>query len=289
MVITNIYSHLDPFYVKAEFAPSDKAALVKRQQAAHSLLSPHMRLLQFLGSHYNATRLGCPHVEKAFVRLLGITLEGLKHATGHPLAREIRFQIVLFGLKVLRYGTTVSPGARYVMKDQILSAALSWFSFAPQWSFGGNRLQLKAEVRLLADVSAALQSVAKIGQKPTLFSNPMKAKEDLLQTLIESEQSRLNVWLFPLNGHNRGQAPKPPSEITLLEHVRTAWNENPSLAIQLITRFPSDKLHKEVRWLLLGSPEKAISEPEAVEVLLGGTLPDDVSFQLKVSLRTLNH
>jgi phosphatidylinositol 4-kinase A len=210
-------SHPDPFYIKAEFAPSDRAALSKRQQVAHNLLAPHMRLLQFLGSHYNATRLGCPHIERAFVRLLNITLEGLKHATGHPLAREIRFQIVLFGLKVLRYSTSITPGAKYVLKDQILSAALSWFSFAPHWSFGGNRLQLKAEMRLLADVSAALQNVAKIGQKPTIMSNPLQAKESLLQTLIESEQSRLNVWLYPLNdarNPNRGQGSRPPSEVS---------------------------------------------------------------------------
>lgn len=177
-----------------------------------------MRLLQFLGSHFNATRLGCSHIERSFVRLLGITLEGLKNSTGHPLAREIRFQIILFGLKILRYSTTVGPGARYALKDQILSAALSWFSFAPQWTFGGNRLQLKAELRLLADVSAALQTVSKIGQKATTSSNPLQAKESLLQILIESEQSRLNVWLYPLgdpHSASRGHTSKPPAEVSL--------------------------------------------------------------------------
>jgi hypothetical protein len=66
--------------------------------------------------------------------------------------------------------------------------------------------------------------------------------------------------------------------------TRTAWNENPALAIQLVTRFPSARLHKEVRWLLLNFPDKALSEPEAVQLLLGETLPADVSFQLKVRL-----
>jgi phosphatidylinositol 4-kinase len=59
--------------------------------------------------------------------------------------------------------------------------------------------------------------------------------------------------------------------------------ESPSLAIQLIARFPSARLHKEIRWLLLNFPDKAISEPEAVQVLLGEALPSDVSFQLKAS------
>ena len=66
--------------------------------------------------------------------------------------------------------------------------------------------------------------------------------------------------------------------------MRTAWAESPSLALQLIARFPSARLQKEIRWLLLNFPDKAISEPEAVNVLLGGSLPSDVSFQLKVRL-----
>lgn len=209
-MVADDFRHLDPFYVKAEFAPSDKAMLAKRQQAAHNLIAPHMRLLHFLGSHFSATRLGCPHIEKTFVRLLNSTLEGLKHSTGHPLAREIRFQIILFGLNMLRYSTTLSSGERSALKDQTLSAALSWFSFAPRWSFGGNRLQVKAEVRLLSDVFAALQAVGKIGLK-------VSTKETLLQLLIESEQSRLNVWLYPLSDShvpNRGHSSKPPAEVT---------------------------------------------------------------------------
>jgi phosphatidylinositol 4-kinase len=215
--VTDHTRHLDPFYVKAEFAPTDKAVLAKRQQAAHNLLEPHMRLLHFLGSHFNATRLGCPNSERSFVRLLSVTLEGLKHATGHPLAREIRLQIILFGLKMLRYSATASASERYALKDQILSAALSWFSFAPQWSFGGNRLQLKAEVQLLADVSAALQTVSKIGQNLKAASSSLQAKENLLQLLIESEQSRLNVWLYPLSASHvptPGNTSKPPSDVS---------------------------------------------------------------------------
>ena len=178
-----------------------------------------MRLLQFLGSHFNATRLGSPQTEKAFLRLLTITLEGLKHSTGHPLAREIRFQVILFGLKVLRHSTAIDLPSRYRMKDQILSAALSWFSFAPRWSFGGNRLQLKAETRLLVDVSAALRNVAMTAQKPTPLTKSIQAKEALLQALIESEQVRLAVWLYPLNEsrevHAPNQTSKGPTEASI--------------------------------------------------------------------------
>ena len=64
---------------------------------------------------------------------------------------------------------------------------------------------------------------------------------------------------------------------------KTAWAEHPGLAIQLNTRFQSQKLANDVRLLLLNYPEKAIGEPDALQILLGDTMPTDVSFQLKVS------
>jgi phosphatidylinositol 4-kinase len=217
--IADTRRHPDPFYIKEEFAPSDKASLSKRQQIAHNLLTPHMRLLQFLGSHFNATRLGSPHTEKVFIRLLNPTLDALKHSTGHPLAREIRFQIVLFGLKVLRHSVGLDFGARCLLKDRILSSALSWFSFPPQWSFGGNRLQLKAETQLLADVSTALRNVQMVADKPVTLMKSMQAKETLLQALIESELSRLAVWLYPLTepreSYLSNQGGKGPTEVCL--------------------------------------------------------------------------
>ncbi|KAK6615802.1 phosphatidylinositol 3 [Botrytis cinerea] len=240
-----------------------------------------------LSSHFNATRLGSPHTEKTFLRILDLTLDSLKHSTGHPLAREIRFQIVLFGLRVLRHTTTLDLPSKYRLKDKILSAALSWFTFAPRWSFGGNRLQLKAETRLLNDVVIAFRSVTMAGSKPTAMLQLMQAKEELLHVLIESEQIRLNVWLDPLRQGRDIQVPAPakvPNDAALLPLVKTAWNENPSLAIQLVSRFPSARLHQDVRLLLLQFPDKAISEPEAVHILLGDTLPSDVAFQMKYLL-----
>ena len=180
---------------------------------------PHSRLLQFLGSHFNATRFGSPHTQKIFHRLLRVTLEGLKHSTSHPLAREIRCQIILFGLKILRYSTSVSAVVQWRLKDQILDAALSWFSFAPRWSFGGNRLQLKAEMRLMADVTAALLNVKPIGLKSVGPLPSLLAKEELLTTLLENEQTRLAVWLNPL-GVGSGTVYKGPSEVSLLVRFR---------------------------------------------------------------------
>lgn len=66
--------------------------------------------------------------------------------------------------------------------------------------------------------------------------------------------------------------------------LRLAWAENPGLAIQLAARFPSTKIHSDVRWLILNFPEKVVPEPSALEIMYDSSLPSDVNFQLKVRL-----
>lgn len=107
------------------------------------------------------------------------------------------------------------PVAQWRLKDKILSAALGWFSFAPRWSFGGNRLQIKAEMSVLADVLVALRDVKEIGAKAVGAMHSLQPKEDLLNVLLENEQARLQVWLFPL-GNGFGYMPKEPQEVCLV-------------------------------------------------------------------------
>ena len=64
--------------------------------------------------------------------------------------------------------------------------------------------------------------------------------------------------------------------------IRTAWAEDPALAIELVTRFPSAKVRQDVRWLLVNFPEKAIGVADGISLLLGSAIPNDISYQLKV-------
>ncbi|KAL1873998.1 hypothetical protein VTK73DRAFT_604 [Phialemonium thermophilum] len=281
-----IIASCDPFLSKFEFAPSELAALAKHRQLVHDLLSPHTRVLQFFTSHYNATRLGNHDMERVFLRILDATLDSLKYATAHPMAREIRFQIVLHGLKVLKTSTTIDMRSQWRLKDRILSAALSWFSAAPRWSFGSNVLQIRTEIRLLSDVLTALKATSSVGAQPLGRLKSLQPKEHLLQLLLESEQSRLFVWAYPLGEPSKTHVTLHHSqqahlEASLSSLVRTAWMEDPSLAVQLAPRFQLPRVHKEIRWLLLNFPDKAVSEPEALPILLDGSLPLDVSFQLQ--------
>ena len=216
--------HLDPFYLKQEFAPSSKLALQKQQQTAHNIVAPHLRILQFLTSHFNATRLGSAHTQRIFHRLIVVTLQGLKPTSGHPLAREMHFQVILFGLNILRYCTTLDQASQWVLKDTILSAALSWFRHQPKWSFGGNRLQIKAETRLLADVENTLRAVAFVGSKTIGTFQTLVNKQELLLLLLENEQMRLTVWLYPLDHERRhifssGHSGRLPSDVSTVSNT----------------------------------------------------------------------
>ncbi|KAL1899387.1 Phosphatidylinositol 4-kinase stt4 [Ceratocystis pirilliformis] len=280
-------AHPDPFFLRCDFSPTDLEALAKRKQLVHNLLSPHTSLLQFFTSHFNATRLGSPDTQRIFLRLLDTTLDALRHTSAHPLARDLRFQIVLFGLRVLRLSSTIGAVAQWRLKDKILSAALGWFRFAPRWSFGSNLLQMKTELRLLSDVITALKAVNSIGVQGTNNIRSLQAKEQLLNLLLESELQRLAVWVYPLpdSAKHAGIASaraRNTIEAELIPLVRTAWSQDPSIAIELVSRFNWPRIHKEVRWLLLNVPSNAINEPEALAVLFGGKLPEDVTFlQLK--------
>ncbi|KAK2750110.1 phosphatidylinositol-4- kinase [Myotisia sp. PD_48] len=285
------FKYIDPFMAKLESLPSDKEIILKRQRQAQNLISPHFRVLQFFESHFNASRLGSIHTQRIFRRLVSETLTALRNTTGHPLAREIHFHIIQFSLKVLRHCSGQSRVAIWKLKDQCLSAALSWFAHPPRWSLGGNRLQMKAEDKILHDIQTMLETIS---WKETTDINSatrksLEAKHNLVQILIANERSRLKVWLTPIDLERRSYFSSSSSHRTVSEEsvsglLRLAWNENPSIALHLTARFPSEKIRTDVRWLLINFPEKTLKEPDALEILLGSSLPDDVSFQLKYLL-----
>ncbi len=276
------FRHPDPFYVKEEFAPSDRAALQKQAQATHNIISPHSRLLQFFHSHFNSIRLGSANTQRTFIRMLDLTLRGFLHVNGHPLLRDVQFSLVYFALRVLKFSTCISKLYMWKLKDLILSVGLRWFAGPPAWSFGGNRLQIKAEIKVMQDVLAMLQS-----EKQPIFASSATRKDpqqklELLEVLLGNEISRLTVWLTPLG--REGRHHHPHTETLVTSYSRTAWSENPSLAVQLLARFSNDQLRRDVRFMLINFPEKAMNEANAIALLLGDALPSDVAFQLKYLL-----
>ncbi|KAF2720287.1 phosphatidylinositol-4-kinase [Polychaeton citri CBS 116435] len=277
-------SHLNPFFVKEEFAPSSHEALARRQQLIHDLLAPHLRLVHCLTSSFSASRLTAPSVERIFARMIRTTLLAMRRAINQPLARELHFHIVLLGLKVLRHGTNLNQPYQWRLKDAILSAGLNWFTSAPKWSFGSNRLQAKAEIRLLGDVLDILQSVGAIGVKGTKALPPLQSKQELLRLLVSHEIERLGVWINPLTPEPRGSRAGAALETAAHSLLSTAWAEDPRLAIQITTRLHSPRLTAEVRRFVLAEAHKVANEADALDVLLGTALPSDCSAQLRYLL-----
>jgi phosphatidylinositol 4-kinase A len=275
------FHHQDPFYIKQEFAPSDKEALLNQQQFVQNTISPHLRVHQFFESHFNAIRLGSLNTQRVFIRMTSKTLDGFAKISGHPLTREIHFHVVLLALQILRFNTCLGKNALWQLKDQILSAGLHWFRSPPVWSFGGNRLQIKAEVSILADVLVALNVTEHIGLTTSKIRKTLQPKQELLRLLVESERTRLSVWLSPLE---HVPVHMPTKDTVLISLLRTAWSTDPGIAVQLATRCPSAQLREAIRFLLLNFPEKAIGEADSLEILLGPSLPSDVSYQLKYLL-----
>ncbi|KAL5047950.1 hypothetical protein BDW71DRAFT_196373 [Aspergillus fruticulosus] len=278
------FSHVDPMYAKIELLPTNKDSMLQQQKLAQNILAPHLQIIQLFESHFNAVRLGNAQTQHLFSRFIDKTTMGLLHASNHPLAREVHFRIVHFCLRVLKHCTSTDNVTLWRYKHQALSAALSWFKHTPRWSFGGNRLQLKAEDKILSDVVTALTKVSDVGCNTRWPYTSLQAKQDLLQVLLENERTRLKVWLYPLEPDRKHNPPPFSKHLTEENMLRISWAESPSLAIQLATRFSSGKLSNDVRRLLLSFPEKAIDEPSSLEIMFGSALPADVSSQLKYLL-----
>ncbi|KAI9718337.1 MAG: phosphatidylinositol-4- kinase [Chrysothrix sp. TS-e1954] len=285
-VFSDRLGHPDPFYLKEEFAPSDGEALKKQQKRIQDLIAPHFRILQFLESHYHATRLNGVAAEKSYHRFLQVTLRGLRQTSSHPLSREIHFRMLSLGLKILRHSTSLAPALRWRLKDDLLSVGLDWFSNPPRWSFGGNRLRLKAETHILANVAKHLRNVTSEALESAHAPLALQSKQNLLHLLLIDEQTRLLVWLFPLDHKSRhhflnSSHQDVPSSEMLAKLIRFAWKERPSLAINVTKRFLSQEASQALRTSLMSDPVAAMEDPHAVLLMLGNALPDDISSQLK--------
>ena len=173
-------------------------------------------------------------------------------------------------------------------------------------------MQIKAEVHLITDVQVALDKIKAVGQATVGPLKSLLQKQELLSILLSAEASRLMVWLFPLendarNPFNVAALSKAPTDVSIYRRVvrrfcstktkhyyqtslslalKTAWAENPSIAVHMANRFESQLALEEIRFLLKSFPHKVLDEPDALEMLLGQSLPNDASFPLKVSLGT---
>lgn len=74
----------------------------------------------------------------------------------------------------------------------------------------------------MADVITALQSSTQVGRKTEINLQNLEVREELLRILLENEQMRLVVWLYPLD-HERRHIFSSQSGKNLQE-VRPSWS-----------------------------------------------------------------
>lgn len=120
-------------------------------QAARRLLLPHTVLLQGLSSIFQAVRYRKAPLMRVLLRL--ILRSALAHKSmrcvlcgwssiyyvlmsrmcdsTHPLAREARFSLLLFGLQALR-NCRLGTSAERKLREAIYASAFSWFAVRPQ-------------------------------------------------------------------------------------------------------------------------------------------------------------
>lgn len=270
-IYTRRHDIVDAADAKMEYSPSNKAEINHDAALASKEFSCHQQLIRFLSSAFKSSIYESSHLLKMFTRHLTIGLEGLKHASLHPLARTARFELIQFALDVLEVHTRLSStNVVHALKNLIVSSALTWFSQPAQWPFGGNKLNLRADVDLLSKIAVIFKNmyISSNSKSQTFVAN----KRDLLLYFMADELSKMTAWLDPLQtGPNfRDNLGKKliPSFTVSISVLNNAWDIDPVLAVYLVERFKSNDLSSRLETLIGKSPLKVVTVPEALPYFL---------------------
>lgn len=186
-----------------------------------------------------------------------------------------------------------------------------------RWTYGADRVQLNADIKVVSEFSSFLQTDAVRGL-PTISSlSPLQTVSRIsckypvcpvvrcaliflsdyntrlrdlnvpMRLLVESELSRLSVWVNPMNDTKRstdffGATERGLVDATWLGIIRTVWNVDPAIAVFLTERFKLPLLRNEVGRLVRSSPKDVLAIPEAVHFFLGDRFDPYVRRDLKV-------
>ena len=281
-----------PFLRKTEMGAFNREEITAEQEQAARLFTPHLTLVHLISSRFQAFRYRDPTMVLSLVRLLQHSGGAAERMSTHPLAREARFTLLNFGFRLIQ--TSQLEGlVEHHLREALYKLGYGWFASAPQWSFGGNRLQVSADMQVLQETLELLQrDVVRADQHVTSFPPTLSAvrmpggltlgearkgfedKKRVLQLLVENELARLSVWANPLNAANRGadfvgSMSKAMSEASWGELVESAWRISPVIAVQLGTRFAQSKaLRATLGRLIRSQPYKTVDNPTALKYVL---------------------
>ncbi|KAH9843165.1 atypical/PIKK/PI4K protein kinase [Rhodofomes roseus] len=293
--------YTDPFLHPVEYNPTDKTVIDRSTASARRLLSPHTLILQLLFSRMQAARYRKPGLMLLLQRLALASARAYKSYSTHPLAREVRFSFLLFGFETLKT-SHLDIFCEHQLRYNLYRAAFSWFSTRPQWSYGSNRVQIDADIKLLSeflnhlhtDSIRGYQAISSLnpGQSSSQASQYIASLKNLnlpLRLLVDNEIARLTVWSNPTNDPKRGPDHVVSIEKTMMDSswtsaVRKTWELDPAIALGLAERFNHPTVDREVGHLVRSSTLDTLQYPEALRYLVGDKLDQTLRRDLKYLL-----
>ncbi|KAJ9125427.1 hypothetical protein QFC22_000388 [Naganishia vaughanmartiniae] len=305
-LFSDTINYIGPFERPIEYSPTDKTTLDHDLAVAKRLLQPHTLLTQVLSSRFQAVKYRDRGTMLAFFRLLSRSFKAHKQMSSHPLAREVRFSLILLAFQVLG-SSRMETDFELKFRNDIFSAALSC------WSFGSNRIQLGAEIKLLEEVYTAVEhdrirahhrlsslpqseGISRASGRVSLrdYASKNTERTQLLNLLLENEISRLRVWMNvtsdparDLPSGVRSSLESTVSNDAWPRMVRAAWHIDPAIAVHMGERFKIPHVHSEITRIIKLAPRAAIEVPEALQYLLGIELQRDALPAIRYAMRSL--
>ncbi|KAL4067760.1 hypothetical protein J3A83DRAFT_4359655 [Scleroderma citrinum] len=287
-VFSQSLNYDDPFYHPVSYVPTDKEEIDRATSHARRLLVPHTLVLQMLFSRLQAARYRRSAVMFLIQRLVLRSAHSHRLFSTHPLARELRFSFLVFGFETLKC-SHLDMYCEGLMRESLYRTAYSWFSTRPQWSFGANRVQVDADVKILVEFLAhlrtdsvrGLNSLSSLSPSQSasqlLYATRLKSINHPLRLLVENEIYRLTVWANPSNDPRRGTDHHNVVERSMLENnwptaIRTVWDIDPAIAVHMMERFKSPSAHSEVEKLVRANPVDVANIADGLRFLV-----DDIS------------
>ncbi|GAA6029504.1 hypothetical protein JCM8097_003711 [Rhodosporidiobolus ruineniae] len=289
----------NPLNQETQYNPTDKGALTRDYLLANRVFSPMLALLEFLASRFQAFRYRNADLVHASMRFVVRCLEVSEKWSLHPLSRELRFRFLSFGFCILQ-GTRFESVAEYNFRNKLYDAVLQWFSHTPLWSFGSNRIQLKADLQaideLLSVIAAdvpAFDSIAsasddRASSLPGRISigsakEHHRLRQQLVKVLLNDEADRVRLWINPLQDGKRGplMSGEVPATEELRKLARFAFSHWPKVTIFLPDRFKAPPLAEEVTRVVRADPEAVQDCPDALAYFVGEQLTRETKAKLR--------
>ncbi|GAA5868294.1 hypothetical protein JCM3774_000996 [Rhodotorula dairenensis] len=289
-----------PLDQETKYTPTDKDGLMRDYLLANRIFGPMLSLLGFMQSRFQAFRYRSSRLVLLSARFVFKALRRQNLWSTHALSRELRLRFIAFGFCLLQ-GTKLESATEYSLRFELYNAAFAWFAVKPTFTFGSNRIQLRADLQAIDELLGSVSSdISGFDAIATSFHDVAlarlsrsasgsrqreqhQARQRLLVILLEDEADRLRLWLNPLSDPKRGAV--PGAEFHDVEELRRlsrfAWTRWPKVVVHLVERFKLTALTEEITRLVTTDPVRVQDCPEALGLFIGDNVSPGARKQLQ--------